>query len=351
LRRVPGTSDLRGLDAGESRAVLESFMGALGTLHRVDTDILDLPGLARPQAAADHALCDLALWEGLASGLAAPDPMLAFALAWLKGHAPSTVQRTVLVQGDTGPGNFVAEAGRVTGLVDWEFAHLGDPMDDIAWLDMRSGETFGDVAERDRLYEEASGLRVDEPAVRYYTVFVHLRCAITTAVTIERGGGVLGLAAYYAPHHRFLAQLGQALADAMGLRVTTVEIGDGEDTATTALFDHALDRMRDSVLPSLRDAPSKLGARAALLVLEHARALDRLGGLLEDMERHDRAETFGPLVEPSDLPRLATEAGGVGDPKVLDFLSRSAQRSLACWATPAAGGAVPLRSSPRARAG
>ena len=52
--------------------------------------------------------------------------------------ACSDVSRaTVLVQGDTGPGNFLADDGVVTGLVDWEFAHVGDPMDDWAWVEMR----------------------------------------------------------------------------------------------------------------------------------------------------------------------------------------------------------------------
>ena len=73
-----------------------------------------------------------------------PDPLVLYAQGWLRANAPKQVQRTVLVQGDTGPGNFLAEDGRVTGIVDWEFAHVGDPMADLAWLEYRTRVHAGD---------------------------------------------------------------------------------------------------------------------------------------------------------------------------------------------------------------
>lgn len=44
---------------------------------------------------------------------------------------------TVAVHGDFGPQNLLFEAGdvRVAGLVDWEFAHLGGPEEDLAWAE------------------------------------------------------------------------------------------------------------------------------------------------------------------------------------------------------------------------
>ena len=68
-----------------------------------------------------------------------PDPALVFTLRWLRGNVPDVDGPVVLVQGDTGPGNFMFADGRVVAVVDWELAHLGDPMDDIAWLSLRSG--------------------------------------------------------------------------------------------------------------------------------------------------------------------------------------------------------------------
>ena len=67
-----------------------------------------------------------------------PDPALVFSLRWLRDHIPDYGGPPVFVQGDTGPGNFMYLGGRVTAVVDWELAHLGDPMDDIAWLSLRA---------------------------------------------------------------------------------------------------------------------------------------------------------------------------------------------------------------------
>ena len=44
----------------------------------------------------------------------------AFGRRWLLNHVPRAVERTVLLQGDTGPGNFMFENHRVTAVVYWE---------------------------------------------------------------------------------------------------------------------------------------------------------------------------------------------------------------------------------------
>jgi aminoglycoside phosphotransferase (APT) family kinase protein len=43
---------------------------------------------------------------------------------------------SVLVHGDFGPQNMLfAATGQLAALVDWEFAHLGDPIEDLAWAE------------------------------------------------------------------------------------------------------------------------------------------------------------------------------------------------------------------------
>jgi len=85
----------------------------------------------------------------------------------------------VLVQGDTGPGNFMYADGRVVAVVDWELAHLGDPMDDIAWLALRATqEPFTDFPARLREYEALSGYAIDEARVRYYQVMAEAKLQV-----------------------------------------------------------------------------------------------------------------------------------------------------------------------------
>lgn len=343
LERVPGSSNLRHVDDHESRPVASSYLEALGTLHRVDVAALDLPAMARPATPEDHALLELALWRRVARpALVTPDPLVAFALAWLERNPPQSVQRTVLVQGDTGPGNFVVDAGRVTALVDWEFAHIGDPMDDIAWLDMRAAGSpvLGDATLRDRLYEAASGLTVDAASVAYYAVLVRLRCALTTTMTIARGGGALGLTAYLPPHHRFHVELAATLAAAIAPGdATSFDDAADLDATTVAAIDEApeLGALRESVANAL-DPAARLRARDRLVEAEHSMIVEREGARLDAAERRDLRTTFGSDIAGSELTRTAIESAAEADRDVLAYLARRARRRALPWATHAAGG-------------
>ena len=51
---------------------------------------------------------------------------------WLRNNVPQGERKVSFVQGDTGPGQFMYADGQVTALIDWELAHIGDPMLDLA---------------------------------------------------------------------------------------------------------------------------------------------------------------------------------------------------------------------------
>ncbi len=71
-------------------------------------------------------------------------------------------------------------------VVDWELAHVGDPMEDLGWLCPRAWR-FGaeppvaGVGAYDDLvtaYEEASGRTVDREALRWWVVFGSLKWGV-----------------------------------------------------------------------------------------------------------------------------------------------------------------------------
>jgi aminoglycoside phosphotransferase (APT) family kinase protein len=76
--------------------------------------------------------------------------------------------------------------GRLTAILDWEFAGWSDPMEDLGWFCARSWRfgrferEAGGIADRADLYagyEEASGRRVDEARVAYWEAAAYLRWA------------------------------------------------------------------------------------------------------------------------------------------------------------------------------
>jgi len=110
-----------------------------------------------------------------------------FAFDWLHQNAPDTVDRTVLCHGDAGPGNFLFEGNRVTALLDWEFSHFGDPLDDLAWIVFRSHFTpggFGDVRLLFSKWSQLTGLPLDFKRIEYYQVLVLVRCAVSCLVAM-----------------------------------------------------------------------------------------------------------------------------------------------------------------------
>ena len=131
---------------------------------------------------------EVELWEKHYRA-AAPNPHPVFELAfrWLRAGLPQAAAET-LVHGDYRLGNFLYTEEGLQGVVDWELAHWGDPMEDLGWLSVRSWRFGGQEpvaglaprAEFFRLYEEAGGLPVDRDRVRFWEVFGNLRWGIIT---------------------------------------------------------------------------------------------------------------------------------------------------------------------------
>jgi aminoglycoside phosphotransferase (APT) family kinase protein len=157
----------------------------LGELHGLDIDALELPGFRRT------AIGDLELWSQIAEDkLAEPDELVEFALTELRELFVGEPDRLVLCHGDAGINNFLAQDGRVTALLDWEFAHLGDPHDDLAWITVRAlmfGSRIDDFAGLVR--DHYGGRPVSAARLRYWQAVVVLRnliCCLAVATGPER---------------------------------------------------------------------------------------------------------------------------------------------------------------------
>ena len=168
MERISGSSRLA-TSTTEAIGGLRSLLISLEALHNLDPTSLDLPSFVKFDNMSDCVLEEINYWQTLAQRTThQADPLVTLAFSWLSTNTPTTTRQPRLVQGDTGPGNFLMENGHVNALVDWELSHFGDPMEDIAWLDQRCTKSpgpFGDTALRDQLYEELSGSPLDLTAI------------------------------------------------------------------------------------------------------------------------------------------------------------------------------------------
>jgi aminoglycoside phosphotransferase (APT) family kinase protein len=345
MQRMPGQAEFRRIaGTAEWEAVSRDYVEQLWRLHSLDPAKLPLPDHPIPRRAEDHALFEVAAWEGIyAKQVGVREPLVEFGFAWLRHFAPRRVQRTVLVHGDAGPANFLFEDGRVTALIDWELSHVGDPMEDIGGLCVRGTWTpFGNLSTYLREYEKRSGLEIDHASVRYYMLVQFMRAVVgelvalegfppATDVTLNTMSLVLGM--------RGMCQI---MAKGAGMPESRPRpAAAGAASAARPYFEVLAHNVESILAPELGDP--YLAHRARQLATL-ARCLERaaaLGPAFEAEEQDDIAQVLGR--RPDGLAKAETElcehlrshASGT-EQELIAYLGRRCERKAALWA-PALG--------------
>jgi aminoglycoside phosphotransferase (APT) family kinase protein len=168
-----------------ARQALPRQMGEqLARIHALDES--DLEFLPRPGPGESPARWVVDRLDRQLQGFGEPHPALELGIRWLRGRSPE-VSRRVLVHGDFRVGNLMVGPEGLVGVFDWEFAHVGDPHEDLAWPCVRSwrfgqdGLRLGGVGQPEEFfaaYRAAGGGAVDEAAVRWWEVLGNLRWAV-----------------------------------------------------------------------------------------------------------------------------------------------------------------------------
>jgi aminoglycoside phosphotransferase (APT) family kinase protein len=123
-----------------------------------------------------------------------PRPVFELALRWLRGHDPGPSDEVTLVHGDFRHGNLIIGPDGVRAVLDWELAHLGDPMEDLGWVCVNSWR-FGEIdkpvggfGSREELFAgyEGAGRRVDPARVKFWEVMGTLRWGVMCCGMMQR---------------------------------------------------------------------------------------------------------------------------------------------------------------------
>jgi aminoglycoside phosphotransferase (APT) family kinase protein len=319
LERVPGRGDFPAVDHEDEREpTARHLMELTAALHRVDPASLAIEHLGDPAGVGPHAEAQLAGVERFAAmagdGL---DPLFRFALAWLRRNVPDGGGRTSLVHSDMGPGNFLAAGGRVTAILDWEVAHWGDPMEDLAAVAVRDMATpVGHLPTRFAEYAAAGGPPVDLAAVAWYRILVLTRNPMLIGFGLARDDAAVDRVQMTMYRTMLMRACALALCDVVGVaRPEEPAFADpaGPPTDEQRLVAHARRDQRSTVLPALTDgfAASRGAAVAGVLgAVEHRL---RFGAEREERDLADLAVLLGR--RPADIPQgLASLAALVDDP-------------------------------------
>ncbi len=276
LERVPGRSDFPMVDDdAEREPTARDLMEITARLHALDPASLPIDHLGAPGDPAAHGAEQLAKVEGVAAMLGdAIAPLFSFAIAWLRRNVPTGVERTSLVHSDMGPGNFLARGGHVTAVLDWEVAHWGDAMEDLAAIAVRDMATpVGHLPTRFAEYAAATGHAVDLARVAWYRVLVLTRNSMLIGLGLGRDDAAVDRAQLTMFRTLLMRADALALCDAIGVpRPIEPPLAEGPADFDLPLVRHAWRDQRDTVAAALTDPVARQradGVAAVLGTIEH----------------------------------------------------------------------------------
>jgi aminoglycoside phosphotransferase (APT) family kinase protein len=111
-------------------------------------------------------------------------PVFELAFRWIRERMPTPESAPTLAHGDFRNGNLIVRPDGIAAVLDWELAHVGDPLSDLGWLctgAWRFSEIdkpvggFGSRGDLIAGYEAAGGRRVDPEALKFWEVLGSLR--------------------------------------------------------------------------------------------------------------------------------------------------------------------------------
>ena len=152
---------------------------AIAKIHNVDINNFSF----LPKKPAEDQLEDL---YSTYQSFEQPSPVFEYAYLWLKEQDFSNFQES-LVHGDFRLGNIIVNADGLQSIIDWELAHIGNPLQDLGWVcgnSWRFGKNdkvvggFGELEDLLEGYNSISKLKVNKEMVRCWQVFGTFRWGV-----------------------------------------------------------------------------------------------------------------------------------------------------------------------------
>ncbi len=191
VRRIPGVNygDVWGKATNVPRAAGIQLAQALAKLHRIDVELVGSTP-ATPMVTQGNILAAIDAVDVHPDSIHVEEATLyAGLIEWLRSHIPATPHQPALLHGDVGFHNMLIEGERISGLLDWERAHIGDPAEELAYVrpSVAGVLPWNEFLEA---YRDAGGPTPDSDVIRFYEVWqdvwrasacLHLRSRFLTS--------------------------------------------------------------------------------------------------------------------------------------------------------------------------
>jgi aminoglycoside phosphotransferase (APT) family kinase protein len=169
--------------AGARRALPAQMAEELAKIHAIPPSRLPFLGETRVEGMVEEL-----------DEVGEPHPAIELGLWWLRENRPPA-RDSVVVHGDFRIGNLVVDDHGLVGVLDWEFAHVDDPVRDLAFALVRAWRFgvpekrlggIGDVEPYLALYNELTGLDVRPEELDYWELAGNVAWAIGCLTQAQR---------------------------------------------------------------------------------------------------------------------------------------------------------------------
>ena len=336
MDRLSGLVDLSGAaDDAERDALLEEYLEVLARIYSIPLDAAASAGFTIPHDSATTGLAFLRrMQEGhdrAMSGHAA-DPIEVFLRRWLADHVPDDrLASARFITYDSF--QFMFDDGRITGLLDFEHAHVGDPMMDLAALRIRDTlKSLGDLAEIGERYEAVTGVPLDHDVIEYHTVLYNAQSVFSVRPPLTDplpGTDWISYLAWYVNGARWSFE---AIAEIRGYELEPVALSEAHPSHQASALRYLVDSLRAA------GATGDYELVALGRIANHLKRVDEVGAAFEGANLDELTDLLGHRPHPDDadaeLVEFIERAGPENEEALVRLLDARAQRMHLTMASP-----------------
>ncbi|MBK4998728.1 phosphotransferase family protein [Pseudomonas sp. S31] len=176
----------------QTRLLLDDLAQSLANLHRLTPEMAGLAFLQVPEKPS--AVVAIETYREYLDSLEEPQPVLEWGLRWCELNLPEALP-VRMIHRDFRTGNYLVDQGRLSGILDWEFASCGDPREDLGWFSarcwrfaapQRDAGGIGDLHDFLAAYRNAGGVAVSRADLVFWQVLAHLRWGVIALQQAQR---------------------------------------------------------------------------------------------------------------------------------------------------------------------
>ncbi len=317
-------------DPRELDAVMDDYIDALVRAHAIDPAAFDAAGLSVPVGTQAIALD---YFETFVSRYRKfkqrPEPLLEFAIGWLRRNVPKDPSTPKFVLGDIG--QYMHADGRITGLIDLELAHIGDASHDLAGLRLRNvTEPMGDLGRVLRRYAEASGTPLNRAAIEFHTAKFALCTPLGVAIVLHLDLPMTDIVQYIEWFHLLALHAIESIAQQAGVALSDVSLPEPQPTAYPGAVTGLATMIESLAVPAgiaeyQRTSVANV-ARLCHRVSEYAHAVDTAD--LDDLARLLGSRPTDRAAGDQALEEFVRNAAPDRDAALIELLHRRVMRQL-----------------------